>query len=383
MDKEQVTERFAVADRRARQFPARVERRAEALLRPGVPTFAEVPRVTTDDLAGFDAVVYGIPFEGFVVKDPRTFYPQGTAPPPGHDIYSRPGAYEAPTAIRQASKFFSFDHSNGLMPERGIVLGEHIKVADAGDALVGDQTPEQLLQWLPGEIAKIASSGAVPLVMGGDHLIPVPVLSGLYAATGKRVGVVTYDAHYDLSWYPRYWAGSQWARAMEMGVLEPRNLVHIGVRGFRNSAFWHYAARELGTEVYTIADVEDLGIAEVSRRARRQALDGVDALYVSIDVDIFDPAAVPAQKYPEPGGLTAREMISSLRTLLDGTAAHLVGFDFCCLGPHYDHQHHGSAVAARCFMEVLAALAATRKTAQAQQRSAMDVDSELSRSARR
>jgi arginase family enzyme len=359
-----ITEIFARVDERARQFPARVERRSEALLKPGVPTFAELPRATADDVSGADAVIYGIPFEGFVVRDPRTFYPQGTAPPPGHDIYSRPGAFEAPDAIRQASKFFSFDHANGLMPERGIVVGEHLTAVDAGDAAIGQQTPEQLMAWLPEEIRKISSTGAVPLVIGGDHLIPVPILAGIFAATGKKVGVVTYDAHYDLSWYPRYWAGSQWARAMEMGALDPKNLVHVGVRGFRNSAFWQFAADELGTSVYTIADVEDIGVAEVSARARDQALDGADALYVSVDVDIFDPMAVPAQKYPEPGGLTSREMIRSLRTVLTGTAGQLAGFDFCCLGPHYDHQHHGAAVAARCFMEVLSAMAQHRSQSQ-------------------
>lgn len=363
MDGAEIAARFAAAGEYADATGKRVERRTEALLRPGIPTFAEVPPVSMDELQGLDAVIYGIPYEGFVVKDPRTFYPQGAVPAPGHDVYSRPGAFAAPDAIRQASMFFSFDHSNGLMPERDIVVGDHLRIGDAGDAVVGDQRPEQLLEWLPGEIEKIVSAGAVPLVIGGDHLIPVPILSGIFAATGRKLGVVTYDAHYDMSWYPRYWAGSQWGRAMEMGVLDPANLVSIGIRGFRNSAFWQRAVDELGIRYYTIADIDRLGIEEVSRQAQQRALDGVDAIYVSIDVDIFDPAAAPAQKYPEPGGLDAREMITSLRTLLDGVADKLAGFDFCCLAPHYDHQHHGAAVAGRCFMEVLASLAVGRKQA--------------------
>lgn len=360
MSNEQIEAKFDQAMEIAERSDKRVERRAEALLRPGVPTFAEVDQVRLGGLQSYDAVFYGIPFEGFVVKDPRNFYPQGTAPAPGHDVYSRPGAYEAPTAIRQASLFYSIDHSNWLLPERGLTVGEHLKVGDLGDAPIGNQLPEEILDWLPGHIGEITQSGAVPLIFGGDHSVSLPTIAGIFAATGKKLGVVTYDAHYDLSWYPRYWAGSQWARAMELGALDPANLVHVGIRGVRNSQFWHAAAAELGTTVLTIDDIEQRGIHEVSVEARERALSGCDALYVSIDVDVFDPAALPAQKYPEVGGLTTREMLRSLRTVL-GDGRELVGFDFSCLGPAYDHQHHGAAVAGRCYIEVLAALAAGRK----------------------
>ncbi|MFI9625911.1 arginase family protein [Streptomyces sp. NPDC052042] len=360
MGNEQIEARFDRAAAVAELSGTRVERRAEALLRPGVPTFAEVDRVRLGGLRDYDAVFYGIPFEGFVVKDPRNFYPQGTAPAPGHDVYSRPGAYEAPTAIRQASLFYSIDHSNWLLPERGLVVGDHLRVGDLGDAPIGEQSPEEILEWLPGHISEITRAGAVPLIFGGDHSVSLPTIAGIFAATGKKLGVVTYDAHYDLSWYPRYWAGSQWARAMELGALDPANLVHLGIRGVRNSHFWHAAAAELGTTVLTIDDIERRGIEEVSVEARERALSGCDALYVSIDVDVFDPAALPAQKYPEVGGLTTREMLCSLRTVL-GDGRELVGFDFSCLGPAYDHQHHGAAVAGRCYIEVLAALAAGRK----------------------
>lgn len=356
MDAKKIAQQFENVDRIAKSKDTRVERRAEALLKPGVPTFAEVPRLTGLDTTGYDAAFYGIPFEGFVVKDPRNFYPQGTAPLPGHDVYSRPGAFEAPDAIRKASKFYSIDHSNWLLPERGIVIGDHLKVGDLGDAPIGSQEPEEILEWLPDNIAQVTKSGTVPLIIGGDHSVSYPTIAGIYKALGKKLGVVTYDSHYDLSWYPRYWAGSQWARAMELGALEPENLVHLGIRGVRNSHFWHEAAHELGTTIITIDDIEKKGIEEVSAQARETALSNCDALYVSIDVDVFDPAFVPAQKYPEVGGLTTREMLQSLRTVL-GNGKELVGFDFSCLGPAYDHQYHGAAAAGRCYVEVLAALA--------------------------
>src|SRR5439155_17007897 len=145
--------------------------------------------------------------------------------------------------------------------------------------------------------------------LGGDHLITLFVLAGIQAATSKQVGVVTFDSHLDLSWEPRYWAGSQWPRAMELGVLRPENLAQIGIRGLRNSVFWQAAAEELGVRYYTMVDVDRLGIETVVERAVEQALAGVDLLYVSVDVDAFDPAACPAQKYPEPGGFSGRELI--------------------------------------------------------------------------
>jgi agmatinase len=356
MNPRELTAAFDAARSRAERSPARVERRAESLLRPGVPTFAETPPVAVQDASEYDAVVYGIPFEGFVVKDPRTFYPQGTAPAAGSDAYSRPGSYDAPAAIRAASTIYSLDHSNGLMPERGLVIGDLLRVADAGDAAVGEQHPDQLLEWVPDQIAAIVAGGAIPLVIGGDHLIPLFSIGGIFKATGKRLGVICYDSHLDLSWEPRYWAGSQWPRLMELGALNPENLVQIGIRGLRNSAFWEAASAELGVRYFSMAEVMQLGLEEVGRRAVQRALDGCDLLYVSVDVDAFDPAALPAQKYPEPGGFTARELIYSLRQVI-GDADTLAGFDFCELGPAYDYQSTGAAVAARCFVEVLGALA--------------------------
>ena len=351
---------FGRAGELARQAPARVERRSEALLARDVPTFIEVPLVGLDDrLEGYDAVVLGAPFEGFIVKDPRTFYPQGTAPPPGSDIYSRPGAYEAPEAIRKASVFYSLDHSNGFMAEKGFQLGERVRVGDAGDLPLRECGPEEALELTSAAVERIVRAGAVPLVIGGDHLVSLFVVAGIHAATGKRIGVITYDAHLDLSWEPRYWAGSQWARAMELGALDPRNLVQIGVRGLRNSVFWQHAAEELGVRYYSMAEVDRVGLEEVNRQAIERARDGAELLYVSLDADAFEPAVCPAQKYPEPGGFTARELLRSLEQVA-ASGDGLCGFDFCCLGPAYDVDCYGSALAARCLVEVLAGLAARR-----------------------
>lgn len=331
-----------------------------ALLEPGVPTFLECPRVSLDEsLETFDAVVLGLPFEGPIPKDPRTFYPQATAPPPGTDPYARSGAYEGPAAVRRASLLYSLDHSHGLAAEKGLRIGDHVCLGDAGDLPLRPLGPEEALREGAAAVETIVRAGALPLAIGGDHLVSLFVLAGIHAATGKRVGVITYDAHLDLSWEPRYWAGSQWPRAMELGILDPRNLVQIGVRGLRNSTLWQCAAEELGINFYTMAEVDRLGLEEVTRRAVEQACDGADLLYLSLDVDAFEPTAVPAQKYPEPGGFGVREV---LRSLEQAASSHGVvcGFDFCELAPAYDLDLYGAAVAARCLVEVLGCLAQAR-----------------------
>ncbi len=351
---------FARAGELARQAPARVERRIEAVLAPGVPTFLECPRLELEaELEGFDAVVLGLPFEGVVVKDPRTFYPQGTAPPPRADLYARQGSYEAPAAIRRASIFFSLDHSHGFMPEKSLRIGDRVRLGDAGDLAIRELPPERALEAAAAAVERIVRAGALPLVIGGDHLISLFVLAGIHAATGKKIGVITYDAHLDLSWEPRYWAGSQWARAMELGALEPRNLVQIGVRGLRNSIFWQHAAEELGVRYFSMAEVDRLGLEEVNRQALERARDGTDLLYLSVDVDAFEPTVLPAQKYPEPGGFGAREIVRSIEQVI-AEGEGICGFDFSELAPPFDLDCYGAAIAARCLVEVLGCLAASR-----------------------
>ncbi len=351
---------FARAQERARRAPARVERRVERLLARDVPTFLECPWVDLSAVpSDVDAVVLGVPFESVVPKDPRTFYPQGAAPPPGEDLYARHGSYEAPAAIRRGSILFSLDHSHGLMLEKDLRLGDHLRIGDAGDLSLRELGPEQALAAASRAIEAIARAGAIPVVLGGDHLITLFVLAGIHAATGKKIGVVTYDAHLDLSWEPRYWAGSQWARAMELGALDPRNLVQIGVRGLRNSILWREVAEELGVRYYSMAEVDRLGLDRVTSEAVHRARDGADLLYLSIDVDAFEPTALPAQKYPEPGGLGVREVLRSIEQAV-AEGGEVCGLDFVELAPAFDLDCYGAAVACRCLIEGLASIAGRR-----------------------
>jgi len=329
------------------------------ILRDDIPTFMEAPHAASvAELEGADVAILGIPFEGVRLLDPVTYAPATASPASADSIYYRSGADLGPEAIRRHSVFYSLRHGRGLVPEvdRDLVIADHLKVIDYGDVTVAAGDAETTFMRAHDKLADIYAAGAVPIVFGGDHSIPIPVLQVLAGKLSGKLGIVTFDSHFDMSFEPKYWAGSQWARAFELGVVEPENFVQIGIRGGRESLADKAVADELGYRYYTMSDVDELGIETVAQEALEAATAGTEALYVSLDIDVVDPA-YGGQKYPDPAGLSARELLRALRILSRG---HLAGFDICCLAPRYDLQGHLSQLAARAALEVIAGLALQR-----------------------
>jgi len=359
MDAKHVRAAWGKAAQRAERAEGRPERVMAPILRDDIPTFMEAPAAASpDDLAGADVVVLGIPYEGVKLLDPITYAPPLAAPAPEGSIYFRSGADEGPAAIRKHSVFYSLRHGRGLIPEAGrdLVILDHLRVIDYGDVEVVPGDVEETFLRAHAKLADILAAGAIPIVFGGDHSIPIPVLQVLAGKLSGKLGIVAFDSHFDLSFEPKYWAGSQWARAFELGVVEPANFVQIGIRGGRESLSDMSVADELGTSYYTMADVDELGIATVAQEALEAAAAGTEAIYVSLDIDVVDPAH-GGQKYPDPAGLSARELLRALRILSSGRVA---AFDVCCLAPRYDLQGHLSQLAARAAVEVIAGLALQR-----------------------
>lgn len=353
---ERITAAFRRAEERAAQQPAGVPRHTLARLSREVPTMFEAPHRSAQELAQGDAAFLGIPFEGVTVADPRTLAPQGAGALPGAPGYSRAGAYEAPDAIRAASIFSSLDHSGGFLPELdGLRVLDHVGCADLGNLPGADAHPLEVRERAVAAIEQIVRAGAVPLVLGGDHTIPWFTCEPIARARDERIGILVFDSHYDLWSEPRWWAGSQWAQLMRADVVAPANLVIVGIRGTRHGVAERLAAEELGIRTYTMADVWRLGAVEVCKRAIEQALDGVDRLYVSFDIDCVDPAFCPGQKYPEPGGLTARETVEVVREA--AATGALCGYDVCCFSPSYDQAGYGAQLVARTYLEALAGVA--------------------------
>ena len=266
----------------------------------------------------------GIPFEGVRLLDPVTYAPAGAAPAPDGSIYHRSGADEGPDAIRRHSVFYSLRHGRGYLPEADpdLVIADHLRLVDYGDVAVAAGDVEETFLRAHEKLADILAAGAVPIVLGGDHSIPIPVLQVLAGKLNGKLGIVALDSHFDLSYEPKYWAGSQWARAFDLGVVEPENFVQIGLRGGRESLADKAVAEELGSRYYTMADIDEIGIATVAQEALESATAGTEALYLSLDVDVLDPAH-GGQKYPDPGGLSARELLRALRVLARGSGRRL------------------------------------------------------------
>lgn len=354
-----IEERFQSAVERAAQSNFRVERRIERILHDDVPTFMEAPPY--GEVSDPDIVVAGVPFEGIKIKDPRTFLPATARPPAGY-TYARSGATEAPDAIRRQSMYYSLDHSGGLFleRERGFRIVDALRIADAGNLPI-DHTvpPEQTLHAAADRLTQLVGQAAVPIIFGGDDTVPYVGVRAVARQRPRKLAIIKFDSHFDLSWEPRYWAGSQWARIFEAGYVAPANFAQLGLRGLRNSIMWYEAARELNLAYWTMRQIEEDGLVACVMAALEAVARDADALYLSLDLDVIDPAFLPAQKYPDPGGLTAREALRALRLVVDH-GPPLAGFDMACLGPSFDVQGLGAQLAARCAVEVIGGIGLRR-----------------------
>ena len=236
MDPSKVREAFERAASKATPLAGRPERVMAPAPHDDVLTFAESPAVASPEgLEGAGAAVLGIPFEGVRLLDPVTYAPAGAAAAPDGSIYSRSGADAGPDAIRRHSVFYSLRHGRGYLPEidLDLVIADHLQLVDYGDVAVVAGDVEETFLRAHAKLADILAAGAVPIVLGGDHSIPIPVLQVLSGKLNGKLGIVVFDSQFDMSYEPRYWAGSQWARAFDLGVVEPENFVQIGLRGGR------------------------------------------------------------------------------------------------------------------------------------------------------
>jgi arginase family enzyme len=345
--------------RAAKAAPVRVDRRMRDILYGDVPTFMELPHAgRAADLEGADVAFLGMGYEGVKIDSPHTYLPDLAASAAPDSIYYRTGADEAPEAVRRYSIHYSIHHAYGLFIEYApdFYMFEHLRAVDAGDVPVIPGDAETSFACSEARVGEIVAAGAVPLVCGGDHAITLPVVRAIAGAMPGRLGLIHLDSHYDLCWDPPLFAGSQWAQILQLPNVEVRNFCQIGMRGLRQVPFEVEVAKSLGHPVFTISDVDRDGIETVVDAALERACDGTEGIYVSLDIDVVDPVYCPAQKYPEPAGLTSKQIIAALRRI--GAAAEIKGFDLCCLGPQYDDRvGTGSHLAARLFVEVMAAMA--------------------------
>jgi arginase family enzyme len=341
----------------AHQSSARRERRVEDLLAGDVPTFMEFPLARkASQLIGAHAVVLGFGYEGVTIKTPSLAAPPTTARPVAGSVYWRMGADEAPAAIRRYSLFYSIHHNRGYYPEidRDRILFDRLKVLDYGDIAVVPEDTDETLRRAEARVADVVGGGALPIVLGGDHTTPTPVLRAILRPRPRPIGLIVFDAHLDLVHGGEPWGSNQWSKVLESGKIDPRNMVLIGIRSNRSTWFEKQAADQLGIGVITIDQVKESGIRQAMAAAIERATDGTDGVYVSLDIDAMEPTLVPGQKAPEIWGLTIDEIMYALRQV---SRLPLVGFDICELSPTYDVHGLGAQFCARAVVEILAGLA--------------------------
>ncbi len=186
---------------------------------------------------------------------------------------------------------------------------------------------------------------------------PLPSLQALHAVHGP-LALVHFDAHLD-TWDTYFGAdythGTPFRRAAEEGLLDPTGCLHVGIRGPLYSTRDLLDDVDLGFQVVHAREVDDLGIRGVVERVKARVEDR--PVYVSVDIDVLDPAFAPGTGTPEAGGLTSRELLAILRSFAD---ANLVGADLVEVAPAYDHAEITGIAAAHVAYELLSAMAPRR-----------------------
>ena len=208
-------------------------------------------------------------------------------------------------------------------------------------------------------VREIAETGAIPIIIGGDHSLEYPNVAAMADVYGKEnVGVIHFDAHYDAGInYTGHLIdhGRPIRRLVEDGHILGSNYIQVGLRGYWPGESGFEWMREQRMRYHTMAEIERDGWAAVMARVLDEANDGPEHLYISFDIDVIDPAFTPGTGTPEPGGLTPREAFPLVRGLC--AENNLVGFDLVELAPLLDPGYTTTLNANRVVQECLTGIA--------------------------
>ncbi|MFL5258361.1 MAG: agmatinase [Hyphomicrobiales bacterium] len=263
----------------------------------------------------------------------------------------RPGARQGPAAVREASRLIRRIH-----PTSGIAPYDICNVADVGDAPVNPIDLARSLEMIEAFFARIQAAGAIPISIGGDHTIPLPILRAI--AKERPVGIVQIDSHadtLDTLAETRINHATTFRRGVEEGLIDPARVIQIGLRGSRFSPDDIAWGKNQGFTCITYDDFESIGRSALLDLIGRVIGDG--PTYITIDIDGLDPAWAIGTGVPEIGGLSPRDVQVILRSL---EGRHLVGGDICEVAPCYDPSGITSVTAANLMWEMLCVIADSR-----------------------
>jgi len=300
-----------------RQFPR--------FMGPG--TFARLPRL--DQVPRWDVAVVGVPF------DIGTSY--------------RPGARFGPIGIRLGSRTLRNWH-----PDLEVAPFGAQQVVDAGDVACSTFVIDDAIRAIEEAAVELGAEGGRLLTLGGDHTIALPLLRAVHRRHGP-VALVHFDAHvdtYDTYMGAAFTHGTPFRRAAEEGLFVKGHSMHVGIRGSKFGPEDLAEDAGFGFRVLGTWEIERVGIEGYVERIAEQV--GDLPVYLSIDIDVLDPAFAPATGTPEAGGFTSRELLGILRGL---RGLRLVGADIVEVAPVYDHAEITSIAAANVAYELLSLMA--------------------------
>ena len=289
----------------------------------GLTTFARLPR--REDVSDYDIAVVGVPFDAGVTY--------------------RPGARFGPAAIRQASRLL-----RPYNPALEINPFQQSQVVDAGDIACNPFDIEQALVDIQGGVSELITEHRRGVFLGGDHTIALPILRALYLQHGP-MALVHFDAHLD-TWDTYFDApfthGTPFRRASDEGLIVKGQSAHVGIRGSLYAPDDLIDDQELGFTIVHCRDFDRIGVDGILERVLARVGDA--PVYVSIDIDVLDPAFAPATGTPEAGGMTSRELLGVVRGMQH---TNVVGADIVEVSPAYDHAEITSVAAANLAYELI------------------------------
>jgi agmatinase len=315
----------------------------------GINTFMKAPYCEDVTKVGqYEAAFVGVPF------DTGTTY--------------RPGTRFGPQAVRRISAVYDSYSVDG-----GVDLQEELDLCDAGDIFVIPGNIEKTFDQVSMAVSHVYRSGAFPILVGGDHSLGYPNVRGIAPNIDGNVGIIHFDRHIDMQdmdmdermhTTPWYWTTNghesvdfhgthhSHAHMHDVGLRNcpPKNLVQIGIGGWYGSRPGSEVARERGSSVLTMKDVEELGVQKTAEIALELAWKDAKAVYLSFDIDSIDPGFAPGTGTPEPGGFLPREALEMVRLI---AREGLCGMEVVEVSPPYDVNDNTAQLACRVILDTL------------------------------
>ncbi|PJI86332.1 agmatinase [Yoonia maricola] len=302
----------------------------------GINTFLKAPYAEdVTEVGDYDATVLGIPFDG------GTTY--------------RAGTRFGPQGVRKISALYTpYNY------EMAVDLREQMTLCDAGDVFTIPANIEKTFDQISRAVNHVASSGSLPIMIGGDHSIGFPCVRGIAECTSKKIGIIHFDRHADIQEkdLDERMHTTPWFHATNMENVPAKNLVQVGIGGWQVPRDAVKVARDRETNIITMGDMEKMGIDKTAEMALEMAWDGVDMVYLSFDIDSIDCGFVPGTGWPEPGGFLPREALGLVSKV---AAEGICGMELVEVAPPYDQSEITALMGTRVIVDVLGSLVSSGK----------------------